>query len=314
MNTLKKLSKIISIVLLVLLAILSVYVLRTHKEIFTKKLTTSISPANVENKYTLITREIVPGGYVINDSMFYSPLLDLAFTGRLKSLKFRDGYFFEDRSYDGKSANAVTEKDILSWDYIKVFPKMSTELSPEEILSDLIRAEGKNPENCLINNYYSSEFESFPLNNFRNFYIHNKDTYKEKYPKEEFYKILTQREVYDILKKESRFVTDKIFPTYNEYRTYCKSGDNFLYCLGDYGDYKVALGMKDAGACSSYALNSRGGFFLFSDGTTGTYDENGGLLTTQRDEMPFFFIKTINTHDTSPWLSNAVTGIEDLLR
>ncbi len=264
---------------------------------------------------TEIAREIIPGGYVINDSLFYSPELDLAFTGRLNSLAFKDGLFYEDRMYGGKPNDEVTEEDILFWDYIKVFPKVSTEIPPEDVLKDLIRAEGKDPANCLISSHNSSEAELSPwLDPRGTFYIQNRDTYKIKYPEEEFYQILTQEEVYNILKPKSDFSSDKTehHSTYSTYKEYCESGDGWLPCSWD---YDLALGIKDADMCSKYAANASGGFFLFSDGEEYTHDEeSGGFNIHKRNEMPFYFVRTIDTRDLSPWLWNAVTGIENVLR
>ncbi len=273
---------------------------------------TNTSDEYESSRKTQIVREITPGGYVINNSLFYSPELDLAFTGRLNSLAFRYGLFYEDRPYEGRSGDAVTEEDILSWDYIKVFPKVSTELSPEDVLIDLIRAEGKDPAHCSISMYPSADVELSPwLDPRGTFYILNKDTYKTKYPDEELYKILTQEEVFAILKKESKFSSGGTFATLGEYKAYCESEMSGPECMWDYDD---ALGIKDADTCSTYAYNSSIGFFLFSDGEDSVYDENLGLLTNKRGEMPFFFIRQVRTGDLSPWLGSAVTDIEFLLR
>lgn len=260
---------------------------------------------------TPIVREIMPGGYVINNSLFYSPELDLAFTGRLNSLVYRDGLFYEDRPYEGRSGDAVTKEDIMLWDYIKVFPKVSTEQSPEDVLIDLIRTEGKDPAHCLISAHPSADIELSPLLDPKGkFYILNRDTSQTKYPDENLYKILTQEEVFSTLKKESKFASGKTFPTFGEYQAYCGSETSGPECMWDYDD---ALGIKDANTCSTYAYNSSGGFFLFSDGETSTY-EGFGLRTDKRNEMPFFFIRHIRTKDTSPWLWGAVTDVEFLLR
>jgi len=76
-------------------------------------------------------REIFPNGYVINDQLFFSPTLGLAFTGVLKTLKFENNLF--------------TTTDLPG--FIQVFQNKDKEAILETI-KEVVKNEGKNPDDC----------------------------------------------------------------------------------------------------------------------------------------------------------------------
>ncbi|MBN2086770.1 hypothetical protein JW758_00310 [Candidatus Peregrinibacteria bacterium] len=96
---------------------------------------------NKEGEKNSEVRELYPGGYIINNRLFYSPELNMSFRGMLETLKFEDNKF-----------TAETQPGV-----IEVLKKEDGQ-RVDDFIMELMENEGGNPDICKIDWFQDGSF------------------------------------------------------------------------------------------------------------------------------------------------------------
>lgn len=201
---------------------------RENKVNYTNNNVKPVTTLAVNNKEPSKVRELAPGGYVINDSLYYSPTLKLVLYGFLGSLSFNaKGFSPCDNNACDNVVSLLTQDD--------------TNLSPLSFINNLIKASGGNPDQCRIDKDQTST-------NFA-----------------EVYRVTTKKEVIftdeELFTEVKQLHSNEVFLTIKDYEKYCKiNGPN---CSFDENILKSKMSEK---LCSKYVsapLFKGSSYFLF---------------------------------------------------